>query len=278
MNTKPNKCLLLQPSSRYTDPRVIEIVPKIKSLFEDKYHRPRKKPYYIGQLQVLLEKEAYPWIVYNATMLLCQQEYLIKCPAPTKYAREAVFLHHSRWARKEIEPRIRGIIKIIDRYSHPRVTRVLGRHLEALVKAELRAQGFIITGANTNEHQGKKWKKTGHNLDFIAEHKSGELKIGVEVKNTLSVPEREEVEIKIDICHYLGLAPVFATRWIQPYIEILDDSGGFGWIFKTQIYPLGFDNLTKTIWKRLGLPVNVRTDLPEKNVKIFTNWVTKKTV
>jgi hypothetical protein len=49
------------------------------------------------------------------------------------------------------------------------------------------------------------------------------------------------------------------------------------WFFKTQIYPLGFEKLTHTIWSRLGLPVTVRTDLSPKAVKVLMDWVTRQT-
>jgi len=49
--------------------------------------------------------------------------------------------------------------------------------------------------------------------------------------------------------------------------------GGFSWVFKTQIYPPGFEQLTKTLYRRLDLPVTVRTDLPEKTIEIFHRWV-----
>lgn len=44
--------------------------------------------------------------------------------------------------------RFRNTVKFIDRYSHPDVANALGRHPEALVKAEL-AQGFDIRGLSS---------------------------------------------------------------------------------------------------------------------------------
>ncbi len=40
---------------------------------------------------------------------------------------------------------------------------------KGLVKAELRAQGFIIAGVHTNKYNDQEWAQTGHNLDFVAE-------------------------------------------------------------------------------------------------------------
>ena len=172
---------------------------------------------------------------------------------------------------------IRSICKLIDKYSNPNVTRALGKQLEGLVKAELRVQGYKIVGVHTATYKNKKWTRTNHDLDFIAEHKSGKLNIGVEVKNTLPIIDREELDIKLEICDYLGIRPVFAVRWIKPYIELIRKRGGFSWVFKTQIYPPGFEELTKTLYNRLKLPVTVRTDLPEKSVKLFQKWTEKNT-
>lgn len=82
-----------------------------------------------------------------------------------------------------------NIAKLVDKYSDPKITDALGRHLEGLVKAELRAQGFKIRGIHTNKYKGRKWTESDHDLDFIAEHSSSKLTIGVEVKNTIDIME-----------------------------------------------------------------------------------------
>ena len=179
--------------------------------------------------------------------------------------------------RAILETHARSICGLIDKYSKPNIGKALGDHLEGLVKAELRAQGFNIVGTHTSEYKDKVWVKTGHDLDFIAEHTTKKLVVGVEVKNTLPIIEREELDIKLEMCEHFEITPVFATRWIKPYIELIRSKGGFSWVFKTQIYPPGFEQLTKTLYKRLELPVNVRTDLPEKSIEIFRRWVEGRT-
>jgi len=259
-----------------TDLHIAEAASAIKSLFEDRYHRPRKRTFYIGQLQVLLEDRLFPWIVYNAAMQLIQQGYLRRQILPTRYADKVTFLYHSKFTTDQMRTRFSNTAKLIDRYSRPDIANALGLHLEGLVKAELRAQGFNIIAIHANEYRGRKWTRTEHDLDIIAEHRSQRLRIGVEVKNTLSVPERDEVETKIALCHHLGLTPVFATRWMKPYVELIRREDGFSWFFKTQIYPPGFEKLTRIVWRRLKLPVMVRTDLPEKSVQIFNSWVDRQ--
>ena len=109
--------------------------------------------------------------------------------------------------------------------------------------------------------------------------------IGVEVKNTLSVIPADEVDIKIEMCGYLGIIPVFAVRWNKPRVDCIRRQGGFSWIFKTQMFPLGYEEFVSRLYKKLSLqnkadpsghvlefPVSVRTDLPPKSVNKFEAW------
>jgi len=263
------------------DPEIHKAKESLRPFFVDNYGRPLRKPYYVTQIQTLLENRHFPWIVYQAISRLVDEDFLSKVVVKTKYHERVVFFFNkaldTQNYRPTMEKHIKSICKLIDKYSNPTVSKALGMQLEGLVKAELRAQGFKIVGTHTAEYKNMKWAATSHNLDFIAEHKSGKLNIGVEVKNTLPIIEREELNIKLEICKYLELRPVFAVRWIKPYTELIRKNSGFSWVFKTQIYPPGFEQFTKTIYKRLGLPVNVRTDLPEKSVKLFEKWVNKNT-
>jgi len=245
--------------------------------FIDKYGRPKKTPYYITQLQTLFETNYFPWIVYQAADQLIKQGTLSKFETKTKYHDKVVFIYNAQLNNPQHNPKLKAHIKstckLIDKYSAPTIGRALGNHLEGLVKAELRVQGFKIIGTHTTEYNNKKWSKTSHNLDFIAEHASKKLTVGVEVKNTLPIIEREELDIKLEMCEHLGITPLFAVRWIKPYIEHIRSNGGFAWVFKTQIYPPGFEQLTRVLYKRLELPVTVRTDLPEKTIDIFHRWI-----
>ncbi|MCP8314245.1 MAG: hypothetical protein H3Z53_07740, partial [archaeon] len=119
------------------------------------------------------------------------------------------------------------------------------------------------------EYKGKIWTQTAHDLDFVVEYKNGQLALGVEVKNTLSVMPRDEIDVKIRICDFLGIKPVFAIRWVKPHVEEIKNRGGFAWMFKTQIYPPGYEDLVRQIFKKMGLPVTVRTDLPPKTILPF---------
>jgi hypothetical protein len=167
--------------------------------------------------------------------------------------------------------------KLINQYSNPKISKQYGDHLENLVKAELEAQGFTIVGVHTNKYKNKKYGKSDDNLDFIAEHHSGNLTIGVEVKNTISVLDKKEVDTKLEMCDFLGITPVFASRWLEPYTKSIEDRGGFSWIFKTQLYPPGMETLTEKLSKKLQLPTKVKTQLPTETTQLFHKWVRDKT-
>lgn len=253
----------------------------IKEIFYDSFGRPKRTPLFAAQLQIKLENRFFEWQVTAALTKLVTQGKLGKIEQITEYASSPVFYFPKEIITDAssldlVKKHVLSIAKLMDKYSHPNVTHAVGKQLEGLVKYELRVQRFKIVGENTAEYKGKIWTKTGHDLDFIAEHENSSLAIGVEVKNTLGVIERQEVEVKIDICNYLGITPVFAVRWIGPHMGLIKRNDGFAWIFKTQIYPPGFEELTKEIYERLELPVIVRTELPEKPVTKFAEWVRKK--
>jgi hypothetical protein len=264
-----------------TDPEIAKAKQEIMKLFTDDYGRPKKTPYYVAQLQTLLENQFFPWITHQAAQQLVNQNILSKIETATKCHSKVVFFYNAKLDMPKLKPpvetHIKSICKLIDSYSEHTVCKALGDHLEGLVKAELRAQDFNIVGAHTRTYKNTEWTQSEHNLDFIAEHNSGKLTIGVEVKNTLPIIEREEIDIKIGMCDLFGITPVFAVRWLKPYIELIRKRGGFSWMFKTQIYPPGFEEFTKILYKRLSLPVNVKTELPEKSIDIFHKWVETQT-
>jgi len=125
----------------------------ISPLFVDKYNRPKRSPFYVTQLQTLLETEHFPWIVYQAASQLVEEDVLDKYETPTRYHRRVVFFFNKKLATPEYKPilgtHIKSICGLIDKYSKPSIGKALGDHLEGLVKAELRAQVFNIVGTHT---------------------------------------------------------------------------------------------------------------------------------
>ena len=165
---------------------------------------------------------------------------------------------------------------MIGKYANPDITKLYGQHLEDLVKTELEKQGFKIIKTHAKKFKNKEYKKSNHDLDFIAEHQSSKLTIGVEVKNTISMLDKKEVEAKLDMCSFFKITPVFAVRWLQPYAKLIRDNGGFLWTFNKQLYPTQFKLLTAKLNKQLHLPVETANQLPAESTQLFHKWVKKQ--
>lgn len=289
-------------SSRRKDPAVQSAVEVLKKHFTNARGKPIKTPFFKRQLQIFYEADFFPWVINDALNILEHEGYLLSIDSSQipgfrqlKNVRQMKFYANAK-AESTIAELQRTMIKkalsigkVVNAYSHPQITSHVGRHLEDLLGYELRAQGFRIIGSHTNEYRGKKWTNSNFNLDHIAEHKSGRLAIGLEAKNTLGIISQKEIDEKISVCRHLGLTPVFAARWIKPYIRHISKEGGFCWVFKTQIYPLGYDALTREAYRRLSVserqdsrghrlefPVTATNMLPNLSLRNFERWVERR--
>lgn len=280
-----------------TDPAVQRCILRLRQHFTDKSGKPIRTPFYITQLQVLYQKDFFAWIISDAIRILTQDAFLASFPltdipqATSKLPnlRNLIFVIRKETYIKNpalAKTHALNIARYVNSYSHPQVTKALGDHLEGLVTYEIKAHQFSIAARHTNEYKGRKWTATVHDLDLIAEHASGSLNIGVEVKNRLELMDPSLIDTKIDMCHSLGFVPVFAVRWIKPYADCIRNQGGFSWMFKTQIYSPGFEQFTRELYTRLStptrqdsgghpleFPVAVRTSIPEGSAKRFNDWV-----
>jgi len=101
---------------------------------------------------------------------------------------------------------------------------------------------------------------------------------GVEVKNTLTYIDREDFEVKIKLCEQLGVTPVFAVRMLPTtwFRELVNEVGGFGLIFKWQLYPFGHKSVADEVRAKLGLPVDCPVSLEEGTMDRFVNWHDKR--
>jgi Holliday junction resolvase-like predicted endonuclease len=253
----------------------------VMELFEDKIGRAKKKPYYLTQIQTLLEEEFTDKVIYQASTQLIKEKKLSRINIKTKNAGKVTFLYNAKFDRPidfyKRNLHIKSMCKLIERYSNSETTLRYGQHLEDLVETELKRQGFNIVERHKNKYKGNRYDKSGENLDFIAEHQSGKLTIGVEVKNTLSLIDKKEVTTKIEICDHLGITPVFAARWLEQHKKLVHSKGGYTWTFKQQLYPPDSDALAKTLSKRLLLPIEAKKELPPQSIQLFHNWVKNQT-
>jgi hypothetical protein len=261
--------LFREELERAPDPMVLQAVEEVRKFFSR-----RKMPYYVGQLECIFEKHFFHWITYSAIGLLISEGFL-QDKGTTIAGNPVKFVYRANLPDRNVDSHIKSAANILNIVWDEEMSRIRGRHLEALVKAELRANDFTIVGTHIKSYKEKEWTQTEHNLDFIAELNNGQA-IGLEIKNTLPYIPRSEFDIKREMCRFLGIRPVFAVRWLpKSYIFELYKEGGFGWLFEYQLYPLGYERLCEQIKKRLAFPSMVMTELPPRSQKIFSDWTTK---
>ena len=78
------------------DPEAQKAKKMLLPFFTDKYGRPLRKPYYMKQLQVLLETRFFPWIVSQAVNELVEEGHLSRVEVSTKYHEKVIFFFNKR--------------------------------------------------------------------------------------------------------------------------------------------------------------------------------------
>jgi hypothetical protein len=68
-------------------------------------------------------------------------------------------------------------------------------------------EGLCRKPKKVKKYNDKKWKKTGHDLDFVFMRDG--VTYGCEIKNTLGYIDKEELEVKLEMCAYFGIKPLF---------------------------------------------------------------------
>ena len=138
---------------------------------------------------------------------------------------------------RSVKRRLNQLAKILQQDASPAINRMVGKHAETIFKWGFRSLGFSIVSEDADSYQGRHWTRTGHDLDFIAQKDS--LAYGVEIKNTFDYMDMEELEIKLDMCDYLGLIPFFICRHrAKSHLEKVQEHNG-------QLYIFGSNRLLK---------------------------------
>lgn len=121
------------------------------------------------------------------------------------------------------------------------------------------------------EVDGRHWEETNHDLDRLVE-RDGE-QYGVEIKNQLGYIDQTEFGIKLRMCEYLRVRPLFIARMMpKNYIETVRRAGGFSLILGNQHYPLLGEPLAERVRAVLGLPVLCIRTLPDTTLSRFEKW------
>ena len=96
---------------------------------------------------------------------------------------------------------------------------------------------------------------------------------GVEVKNTLGYMDHDELQIKIELCHEIGVRPLFAVRMLpKSWAKEVIDAGGFAFILKYQLYSWAHRELAKRVSEELGMPVHAPCALQDGTMERFVRW------
>lgn len=224
--------------------------------------------YYGRQLEVALERDFFHWITKKALNELAQEGSVNFIEERTDlYAAHFYWPLRHRYARRQI----RQTLALIDEFSNPAFTRALGHQGEALADAGFARIGFRIRQTKVQEVDGKRWPESNHDLDRLVERDG--LRYGVEIKNQLGYIDQTEFGIKLRMCDYFGVRPMFIARMMpKNYIETVRRAGGFSLILANQHYPLLSESLASRVRTTLGLPVLCIRALPDTTLARFEDW------
>lgn len=225
------------------------------------------------QIEVRFEQKYFHWITHRVLADLADSGFLsierttLKGDVPLN-----VFWHKSnRYTRRPL----RELLELIQRYSDPDFTAALGNTGELLVSDGFSRFGFLQRGRETRAFAGRQWQKTEHNLDFIFE-RDGRV-YGVEVKNTLPYINDRELRLKMELCAYIGVLPLFVVRAMpQTWIMEVARAGGFTLVLRHHLYPLSHKALAREIRDKLGLPVDAPRALYDGTMQRFERWHNRK--
>jgi len=254
-----------EPEGQGPDARQREALAELRGFFETH----RDEVYFSRQLEVQREDEYFHWITNRAVRELREDGFIRGEIRQLSTGSPISLLWHrgNRYYRRKA---IR-VLRLVEQYADPNVGAVVGLHGEMMVLEAFARCQFVMQGRNTRQFGQKVWTETDHNLDFIFERDGRGY--GVEVKNTLAYMKYEEFRLKVRLCRFLGLRPIFAARMMpKTWIFELNEAGGYAMILKYQLYPWTHKPLAKKVASELGLPVDAPRALYEATTKRLLEW------
>jgi hypothetical protein len=225
--------------------------------------------FFANQLAVRSEKRFFHWVTHRAISELVQEGLVLTEARKLASGSEIKLLWHRRhrYYRRDAK----SVIELVDEYGSPNMCASIGMHGEWMVLEGFARKEFLMRGRGVREFDGKSWTESQHNLDFVFEREGRAY--GIEVKNTLSYMDQNELRIKLRLCAHLGLTPVFAVRMLpKSWIAEIVDAGGYAMILGYQLYPWTHGELARRVAKRLGLPVDAPKALADGTMDKFLRW------
>jgi hypothetical protein len=224
--------------------------------------------FYSTEIETNLERDHFHWITAKA-LLEASGSRLIKTTRLEIQKKQVNFYTHktNRYFRRGLKEKV----ALLERIYAPEFTRAVGATAELLFDAALARKQFTIHESDATSWQDRKWTKTRHNLDRIVS-KDG-VAYGIEIKNTQNYINRDELDLKLDMCKHLRLRPLFILRFApKTYIHRINSHGGFALLFDEQIYPMGHQELMLEARKKLGLKVHSPKSIKEGDMQRLVNW------
>jgi hypothetical protein len=257
-----------QHEERAERPRDSKVDEARAALMERFFPADSRNVYYGRQLEVALETEFFHWITKKALNELAAERRINLAVEQTGTHRA-----HFYWPLGHRYPRrqIRKTLALIAEFSSPNFTRAVGVTGEQLIDAGFARIGFRIRQHKVREVNGLRWESTNHDLDRLVDR--DRILYGVEIKNQLGYIDQTEFEIKLDMCRFFRVRPMFVARMMpKSYIHRVNRAGGFALLTGFQHYPLLSDDLAARVREGLGLPVRIVRELPDTTLSRFEKW------
>jgi len=235
----------------------------------DFFNANREQVFFSRQIEVQNEGDYFHWITNRAIHDLEGEGSIRSEWRPLRTGTSLKLIWHK--AYRFYKRSANQLVSLVEEYSDPNIGGSLGLHGETMVLEGFARTRFRMMGRDANEYEGKKWRETNHNLDFLFERDG--VTYGIEVKNTLGYMEREEFLIKTRLSLSLGVYPVFVCRMLpKSWIFELMQAGGFALILKYQLYPWTHRDLARRVREELNLPVDAPRFLADGTMNRFLKW------
>lgn len=227
--------------------------------------------FYQRQIEVRYEARFFHWITAKALNELAAAGALGSATIPL---RGSVFMRfywspRNRYWRRQANT----IRKLVLLFSDSDMAHAVGKQGELMFDAALPRAGLLPVSPykNVRTFGDRSWTESKHDLDRVFSRDG--INYGIEIKNTLSYIEREELDLKLRMCAHLGLRPLFIMRMApKSYMHLINQHGGFGLLFGKQLYPYGAEAMAKKISTELQLPVECIREVPDGHLQRLSAW------
>lgn len=230
------------------------------------------KVFYSRQLEIIFEGKYFHWITNRAVRELIESGFLNTETHTIRNSGEINLVWHK--SSRNYKRSAKNVLSLVEEYSNNLISYEIGSYAEDKVLEAFAMNKFLLEARGANEFKGYKWISSNHDLDFIFS-KDG-IDYGIEVKNMLGYMDKNEFDLKRDICHTLNIIPIFVYRMLpKNWIDELADYGGFSLIMKYQFYPYYLKEIAKKIRDELGLPVDSPKKIEDGTMRRVLNWHNK---